>query len=280
MLLFDAHLDLSLNAIAYNRDLRRPVEEIRIGEHGMSDLGGRAHGTVAFPEMREAGIGLCVATQLAGCMKPAMPMIGGWNSPEQAWAMTGGRNISLSYYGLHADGSQDPTAFNDMDTAPRLLLGKEYGEQWRDKLLKDNELKSDLVESQQWRGMVNHPRIKIYQTGRLDSVLLGGDTHYGKLHAKFLIGADDIGFVGTSNFDDRSKLYNNEMGYFFESADLVDDLLTEFELLKSQSYLWGSPEWLQMRQQMRATKSAKGKWTKRQRSTFRRLYASGLHWQF
>ena len=171
-------------------------------------------------------------------------------------------------------------AIIDMDTAPRLLLGKEYGEQWRDKQLKDNELKSDLVESQQWREMVNHPRIKIYQTGRLDSVLLGGDTHYGKLHAKFLIGADDIGFVGTSKFDDRSKLYNNEMGYFFESAELIDDLLTEFELLKSQSYLWGSPEWLQMRQQMRATKSAKGKWAKRQRSTFRRLYASGLHWQF
>ncbi len=41
---------------------------------------------------------------------------------------------------------------------------------------------------------------------------------YVRLHAKFILGTADIGFVGTSNFDDRSKLYNNEMGYFFFSA--------------------------------------------------------------
>jgi membrane dipeptidase len=95
MLIFDAHLDLSLNAIGYNRDLRKSVKEIRAGESGMTDLGGRAHGTVTFPEMRAAGVGLCVATQLAGCMKPAAPMIGGWDSPEQAWAVTQGQ---LAWY--------------------------------------------------------------------------------------------------------------------------------------------------------------------------------------
>jgi phosphatidylserine/phosphatidylglycerophosphate/cardiolipin synthase-like enzyme len=171
-------------------------------------------------------------------------------------------------------------AIIDMDTAPRLLLNGEMEEQWRDKKLKDDELKSELVESELWQEMVSNPRIRIYQTGRGDSVLLGGNTHYGKLHAKFLLGDNNIGFVGTSNFDDRSKLYNNEMGYFFDSADLIDDLVAEFELLKSQSYLWGSTEWLQMRQKVRDTEGAKGNWTRRQRSTFRRLYASGLHWQF
>ncbi len=87
MLVFDAHLDLSLNAIEYNRDLRRSVREIRSDEAGMTDLKGRGRGTVAFPEMREAGIGLCVATQLAGCMKPPAP-VGSWNSPAEARAMT------------------------------------------------------------------------------------------------------------------------------------------------------------------------------------------------
>lgn len=95
MLIFDAHLDLSLNAIGYNRDLRQPVAQIRDQEQGMADLGGRGRGTVAFPEMRRAGVGLCVATQLAGCMKPAAPMIGGWNSQQQAWAMTQGQ---LAWY--------------------------------------------------------------------------------------------------------------------------------------------------------------------------------------
>lgn len=94
MLVFDAHLDLSLNALQYNRDLRQSVSELRSDESGMSDLYGRGRGTVAFPEMRRGGVGLCVATLLAGCMKPAGP-IGSWNSPEQAWAMTQGQ---LAWY--------------------------------------------------------------------------------------------------------------------------------------------------------------------------------------
>lgn len=101
MLIFDAHLDLSLNAIQYNRDLRRSVAEIRSEESGMNDLGGRGRGTVAFPEMRRGGVGLCVATLLAGCMKPAGP-IGSWNSPAQAWAMTQGQ---LAWYrAMEAEG--------------------------------------------------------------------------------------------------------------------------------------------------------------------------------
>jgi membrane dipeptidase len=94
MFVFDAHLDLSLNAIEYNRDLRLSARDIRESEAGMTDLKGRGRGTVAFPDMREAGIGLCVATQLAGCMKPAGP-VGSWNSPEQAHAMT---QAQLAWY--------------------------------------------------------------------------------------------------------------------------------------------------------------------------------------
>ena len=94
MLTFDAHLDLSLNAIEYNRDLRLSIDEIRAAEAGKTDLWGRANGTVSFPEMRKAGIGLCVATQLAGCMKPPAP-VGAWNSPPQARAMT---QAQLAWY--------------------------------------------------------------------------------------------------------------------------------------------------------------------------------------
>jgi membrane dipeptidase len=93
-LIFDCHLDLSLNGLEYNRDLRLPVHEIRRREAGMTDLKGRAAGTLAFPEMRQAGMGLCVATLLAGCMKGARPFAN-WMSPEQAWAQTQGQ---LSWY--------------------------------------------------------------------------------------------------------------------------------------------------------------------------------------
>jgi membrane dipeptidase len=93
-LIFDCHLDLSLNGLEWNRDLRLPVHEIRRREAGMTDLKGRAAGTTAFPEMRAARMGLCVATQLAGCMKGARP-IAGWMSPHQAWAQTQGQ---LAWY--------------------------------------------------------------------------------------------------------------------------------------------------------------------------------------
>ena len=94
MLIFDAHLDLSLNALEWNRDLRLGAPEVRGAEAGMTDLAGRGRGTVTFPEMRRAGIGVCVATQLAGCMKPPGP-VGSWESPPQAWAMTQGQ---LAWY--------------------------------------------------------------------------------------------------------------------------------------------------------------------------------------
>jgi membrane dipeptidase len=102
MLVFDAHLDLSLNALEYNRDLRMSVQEIRTDEAGMTDLKGRHRNTVAFPDMRKAGIGICVATQLAGCMKPPGP-VGAWNSPAQAWAMTQGQ---LAWYRTMEDDGQ------------------------------------------------------------------------------------------------------------------------------------------------------------------------------
>lgn len=95
MLTFDAHLDLSLNGMEFNRDLRLPVHEIRQRERDAGVTGkGMCCNTTAFPEMRKAELGICVATQLAGCMKGARP-IANWMSAEQAWAQTQGQ---LSYY--------------------------------------------------------------------------------------------------------------------------------------------------------------------------------------
>ena len=38
MLIFDAHLDLSMNALEWNRDLRWTVDDIRKSEEGMDDM--------------------------------------------------------------------------------------------------------------------------------------------------------------------------------------------------------------------------------------------------
>src|SRR5688572_14752761 len=94
MLIFDAHLDLSMNALEWNRDFKRPISEIREREQGMTDKPDRGKGTVCFPEMRRGGIGLCVATQIARYVKRGNPLPG-WHSPAQAWAQTQGQ---LQFY--------------------------------------------------------------------------------------------------------------------------------------------------------------------------------------
>jgi len=63
-LVFDSHLDLAMNALEWNRDLRWTTEEIRKSEEGMTDKPDRAKGTVSLPSMREGNIGICVATQI------------------------------------------------------------------------------------------------------------------------------------------------------------------------------------------------------------------------
>jgi hypothetical protein len=165
-----------------------------------------------------------------------------------------------------------------MDTAPRLLLDKETKKHWR-KSLKKSELDPSLVESDHWRTLVANPRVKIYEVGRLDSDQLGGEVAYGKLHAKFFL-TDDWAFVGTTNLDYRSRLFNNEMGFFFASEELRQALIDEFDELKSQSYRWGSPEWLQLRAAVRDIPGLKGRSASRQRKTFKLLRNTGLHWQF
>lgn len=90
----DGHLDLSMNALEWNRDFRWSVEDIRESEKGMTDKPDRGKGTVSFEAMRQGNIGLCVATQIARYVKKDNP-IPGWRSPEQAWAQTQGQ---LAWY--------------------------------------------------------------------------------------------------------------------------------------------------------------------------------------
>jgi len=87
MLSIDAHLDLSMNAMEWNRDLRMSISEIRDREKGLNDKPDRAKGTVTFDELRKGNFGLVVATQIARFVKREISLPG-WTSPEQAWAQT------------------------------------------------------------------------------------------------------------------------------------------------------------------------------------------------
>jgi membrane dipeptidase len=94
MLIADMHLDLAMNALEWNRDLTRPVPEIRLRERALTDKVDRGNGTVSLAEMRRGRVGLCVATQIARYVTPGNPLPG-WHSPAQAWAHTQGQ---LAWY--------------------------------------------------------------------------------------------------------------------------------------------------------------------------------------
>ena len=95
MLIFDAHLDLAMNAVDWNRDLRMALADIRGQErlHGMNDLG-RQTGTVSFPELKKAQVGIGVATLIAR-HEQAITHPLGMTSPEACYAMA---HAHLAYY--------------------------------------------------------------------------------------------------------------------------------------------------------------------------------------
>ena len=83
-----------MNALEWNRDLRRSLEEVRRREVGKTDKPDRGLGVCTFPEMRRGEIGLCIATQIARFVAEGNNLPG-WHSPEQAWAQAQGQ---LAWY--------------------------------------------------------------------------------------------------------------------------------------------------------------------------------------
>lgn len=102
MFITDIHLDLSMNALEWNRDLTRPVADIRAREHGLTDKPDREKGTVSLPALRQGNIGLVVATQIARYVSPENKLAG-WHSTAQAWAQTQGQ---LAWYKAMEDAGE------------------------------------------------------------------------------------------------------------------------------------------------------------------------------
>ncbi|HYF31290.1 MAG TPA: membrane dipeptidase [Chitinophagaceae bacterium] len=131
MFIIDAHLDLAMNAMEWNRDLRLPVEEICAREKGMNDKPDRGNAVVSLPALRQGNIGLVVATQIARYVAPG-GNLPGWASPEQAWAQTQGQ---LAWYrAMEAEGEmvqvtdltsleQQVALWNNDNTHPQKPVG-------------------------------------------------------------------------------------------------------------------------------------------------------------
>ncbi|MEX2513410.1 MAG: membrane dipeptidase [Cyclobacteriaceae bacterium] len=123
MFTIDAHLDLAMNALEWNRDLQKTVAEINQREQGLTDKPDRGNATVSLQALREGNIGLVVATQIARYVAPDNPLPG-WHSPEQAWAQTQGQ---LAWYKAMED-KGEMVQVNDIDSLEshlQLWMGKE-----------------------------------------------------------------------------------------------------------------------------------------------------------
>jgi membrane dipeptidase len=93
VLIVDSHLDLSMNALQWNRDLLSSVYTIRAQE-AFTPGKGRGQGTVAFPEMRRGRIAVSFATVIARSTGRPEPHID-FATPAQAHGIATGQ---LAYY--------------------------------------------------------------------------------------------------------------------------------------------------------------------------------------
>ncbi|MFN6402191.1 MAG: dipeptidase [Planctomycetota bacterium] len=95
MWIFDAHLDLALNGVDWNRDLRQSVEDIRAQETALQMTEkGRRNNTLSFPELRIAQVPVCLTTLLAR-QEQSIDHSFGWTSPQTCYAMA---HAHLAYY--------------------------------------------------------------------------------------------------------------------------------------------------------------------------------------
>ncbi len=116
MFTIDAHLDLSMNALEWNRDLTKPISEINSREEGLKDKPDRGNAVVSLPELRKGNIGLVVATQIARYVAKGNPLPG-WHSPEQAWAQTQGQ---LAWYKA-MENAGEMTQITDLESLEKHL---------------------------------------------------------------------------------------------------------------------------------------------------------------
>lgn len=102
MHMFDAHLDLGLNGVDWNRDLRQSVDDIRAQEIALQmTTSGRRTNTLSLPELRKSGVSTCLATLLARQEQHINHPLG-WTTPHACYAMA---HAHLAYYrALQRDG--------------------------------------------------------------------------------------------------------------------------------------------------------------------------------
>ena len=208
MFLVDAHLDLSMNAMEWNRDLRKSVNEIREREKGLKDKPDRGNNTVCFPELRKGNIGLVVATQIARYVSPENPLPG-WHSPEQAWAQT---QAQLAWYkAMEEDG--------ELVQVKDLAGLEQHLKYWENETTQKKAIGFILSLEGADSIVTLHHLERAYAYG----LRALGPAHYGP--GRYAQGTDATGYMGANG---RALLKEMEnLGIILDATHLCDDSFWE-----------------------------------------------------
>ena len=210
MFIIDAHLDLAMNAMEWNRDLRQPTEAINAREQGMTDKPDRGNAVVSLPALRKGKIGLVVATQIARYVAPGNPLPG-WHSPQQAWAQTQGQ---LAWYrAMEAEG--------EMVQITGLSSLEKHLQLWSDAGVPDETKPIGYILSLEGAdSLVTLAHLEKAWHYGLRAV---GPAHYGP--GRYAQGTDATGFMGE---DGRALLREMErLNIILDATHLCDDSFWE-----------------------------------------------------
>lgn len=207
MFIFDAHLDLAMNAMEWNRDLTWTIKNIRESEYGMTDKPDRGKNTVSLPEMRKGNIGLCVATQIARYVKKSSKLPG-WNSPQQAWAQTQGQ---LSWYKAMEE-------IGEMVQITNLKQLNAHLDLW-----KNSDLNKPIGYILSLEGADSIVTIDHLERAHNEGLRAIGPAHYGP--GTYAFGTDSVGGIGTKGKELLKKI--EALNLILDATHLCDQSFWE-----------------------------------------------------
>lgn len=207
-LIIDGHLDISMNALEWNRDMRWEIDDLRKSEQGMKDKPDRGNSTVSLPELRKGNIGIVFATLIARYVKRSNNLPG-WKSPQQAWAQTQGQ---LAWYkAMEAEGEM--VMINN-----RMQLNASLN-QWKEGGNADTPI-GYLLTLEGADSIVNMEYLhKMYEMG-LRAI---GPAHYGP--GTYAQGTDATGGIGQKGRELLKEMEN--LGIVLDATHLCDESFWE-----------------------------------------------------
>lgn len=221
MLIVDAHLDLAMNAMEWNRDYRSPISQIREREKNQTDKPDRGKGVVCFPELRKGNIGLVVATQIARYVAPGNTLPG-WHSPEQAWAQT---QAQLAWYKAMEEDGELVQIKNLADLEKHLMI-------WNDGTPADSKPIGYILSLEGADSLVTVDHLDRAYAYGLRAV---GPAHYGQ--GRYAQGTNATGGLGK---DGRELLRKMEsLNIILDATHLCDDSFRE-ALDHFNGWIWAS----------------------------------------